>query len=143
MLSLHSVALLPAEAAEDKGKKKEIDAAIEKGLEYPKKQQANDGHFAAAGRAVPYHDDRGVAGMCFLMEGSTLKEGKYSEQITKAVNWFLAPEAPHQRRQNRRPRVTPPNRPATCTARASARCSSPAFTARKRTRSNARSSKNS
>ena len=25
------------------------------------------------------------------MEGSTLKEGKYSDQVTKAVNWFLAP----------------------------------------------------
>jgi hypothetical protein len=29
--------------------------------------------------------------MCFLMEGSTLKEGKYSEQIEKAVKWFLHP----------------------------------------------------
>jgi hypothetical protein len=32
-----------------------------------------------------------LAGMCFLMEGSTLKEGKYSDQVAKAVKWFLAP----------------------------------------------------
>src|SRR5207302_8282359 len=33
----------------------------------------------------------GLAGMCFLMEGSTLREGKYSDQISKAVGWFMSP----------------------------------------------------
>jgi hypothetical protein len=30
-----------------------------------------------------------LAGMAFLMEGSNLKEGKYSDQIQKCVDWFL------------------------------------------------------
>jgi len=32
-----------------------------------------------------------LSGMAFLMEGSTLKEGKYSDQVKKAVEWFLQP----------------------------------------------------
>ena len=62
--------------------------AVEKGLEWLKKNQAADGHWAA-GRPVPDDDDR-AGGMCFLMEGSTLKEGS-TEQIRKAVEWFTAP----------------------------------------------------
>ncbi len=31
----------------------------------------------------------GMAGMCFLMEGSTMKEGRYSENIRKGVTWYL------------------------------------------------------
>ena len=31
----------------------------------------------------------GLAGLAFLMEGSSLKEGKYSDQVQKAVQWFL------------------------------------------------------
>jgi hypothetical protein len=83
----------PAKAADakaEKAKKKEIEQAIEKGLEFLKKQQAQDGHFSAQNGQYPT-TMTALAGMCFLMEGSTLKEGKYSEQIDKAVKWFLAP----------------------------------------------------
>lgn len=80
----------PVEAADEKAKKKDVEAAIEKGLEFLKKQQAQDGHFAAQGGQYPT-TMTALAGMCFLMEGSTLKEGKYSEQILKAVTWFLHP----------------------------------------------------
>jgi hypothetical protein len=75
---------------EKKDRKKEIESAIEKGLEFLKKQQAQDGHWEAQGGQYPT-TMTALAGMAFLMEGSTLKEGKYSEQVTKAVNWFLAP----------------------------------------------------
>jgi len=82
----------PVQAADEKPKnqKKEIETAIEKGLEFLKKQQMQDGHFEAQGGQYPT-TMTALAGMCFLMEGSTLKEGKYSDQVTKAVNWFLAP----------------------------------------------------
>ena len=30
-----------------------------------------------------------LAGMAMLMEGSTLREGKYSNQIRRAVDWFV------------------------------------------------------
>jgi hypothetical protein len=87
---------LPAqEKAQDKaapGKdemKKRVEEAIEKGLEWLKRTQAQDGHWEAQGGQYPT-TMTALAGMCFLMEGSTLKEGKYSDQVQKAVNWFLA-----------------------------------------------------
>ncbi|MCS6865654.1 MAG: terpene cyclase/mutase family protein [Gemmataceae bacterium] len=71
-------------------KKWDVEGAVERGLEFLKKQQAQDGSYSAQGGQYPT-TMTALAGMCFLMEGSTLKEGKYSEQIAKAVNWFLAP----------------------------------------------------
>ncbi len=78
------------QAADDKkNQKKDIETAIEKGLEYLKKTQAQDGHWEAQGGQYPT-TMTALAGMAFLMEGSTLKEGKYSDQVKKAVDWFLA-----------------------------------------------------
>ena len=37
----------------------------------------------------------GMAGMAFLMEGSTLHEGKYQHQIRKAVDWFIRRSQPN------------------------------------------------
>lgn len=63
----------PANAADDKKtQKKEIESAIEKGLEYLKKTQAPDGHWEAQGGQYPT-TLTALAGMAFLMEGSTLK----------------------------------------------------------------------
>jgi hypothetical protein len=76
--------------AADKDMKKRAEEAIERGLEWLKKTQAQDGHWEAQGGQYPT-TMTALAGMCFLMEGSTLKEGKYSDQVQKAVNWFLAP----------------------------------------------------
>jgi len=74
--------------AEDGKKKVDVDLTIEKGLEWLKRNQAADGHWDANGGQYPT-TMTALAGMCFLMEGSTLKEGKYSDQLVKAVNWFL------------------------------------------------------
>jgi hypothetical protein len=81
----------PTTAHEDKKEdlKKRVEEAVEKGLEWLKKNQAQDGHWEAQGQQYPT-TMTALAGMCFLMEGSTLKEGKYSDQVQKAVNWFLA-----------------------------------------------------
>ncbi|MDY3552116.1 prenyltransferase/squalene oxidase repeat-containing protein [Gemmata sp. JC717] len=82
-----------AAAPQDDAKKKfkkDVEASIEKGLEYLKKIQAQDGHWEAQGGQYPT-SMTALAGMAFLMEGSTLKEGKYSDQVKKAVDWFLAP----------------------------------------------------
>jgi len=80
---------VPAQEKKDDIKKRTEDS-IEKGLEYLKKIQAQDGHWEAQGGQYPT-SMTALAGMCFLMEGSTLKEGKYSDQVKKAVDWFLAP----------------------------------------------------
>lgn len=69
-------------------KKVNVDANIEKGLEWLKRNQAGDGHWDANGGQYPT-SMTALAAMCFLMEGSTLKEGKYCDQLVKAVNWFL------------------------------------------------------
>ncbi|MBP3960086.1 terpene cyclase/mutase family protein [Gemmata sp. G18] len=81
---------LAADEKKDKDQKKSIESAIDKGLEYLKKTQAQDGHWEAQGGQYPT-TMTALAGMAFLMEGSTLKEGKYSDQVKKAVDWFLAP----------------------------------------------------
>ena len=82
----------PVPAAEDKKDdlKKRVEETVEKGLEWLKRTQAQDGHWEAQGGQYPT-TMTALAGMCFLMEGSTLKEGKYSDQVQKAVNWFLKP----------------------------------------------------
>ena len=76
--------------ADDKDIKKRVEESVEKGLEWLKKTQAQDGQWEDQGGQYPT-SMTALAGMAFLMEGSTLKEGKYTDQIQKAVNWFLAP----------------------------------------------------
>jgi len=88
-VAIPAVPVVQAADEKPKNQKKEIEAAVERGLEYLKKTQAQDGHWEAQGGQYPT-TMTALAGMCFLMEGSTLKEGKYSDQVTKAVNWFLA-----------------------------------------------------
>lgn len=80
----------PADAADDKKQTKDVESAIDKGLEYLKKTQTPDGHWEAPGGQYPT-SMTALAGMAFLMEGSTLKEGKYTDQVKMAVDWFLAP----------------------------------------------------
>src|SRR5205814_261975 len=85
------LAALPGPTPAQEAKKKvDVEAVVERGLGYLKRTQAADGHWEAQGGQYPT-TMTALAGMCFLMEGSTLKEGKYSDQVTKAVNWFLAP----------------------------------------------------
>src|SRR5947209_10650350 len=61
---------------------------VRKGLEWLAKQQQRDGHFAANGNQYPV-SMTALAGMAFLMEGSTIREGKYSKQIKKAAEWLM------------------------------------------------------
>jgi hypothetical protein len=78
------------EKKDDKDIKRRVEDSVERGLEWLKKTQAQDGHWEAQGGQYPT-SMTALAAMCFLMEGSTLKEGKYSDQVQKAVNWFLSP----------------------------------------------------
>ena len=75
--------------AQDKKRDKTIDAAVERGLDALKKQQAQDGHWESPGGAYPTCVTA-IGGMAMLMEGSNLREGKYTDQISKAVSWFLS-----------------------------------------------------
>src|SRR5438128_1325754 len=73
---------------------KEHREAVNKGLEWLAKQQFPDGHWEAAGAQYPL-TMTGLSGMAMLMEGSTIREGKYSERIRKAVDWLVARSMPN------------------------------------------------
>ena len=66
----------------------EYRAAVKKGLDWVAKQQHRDGHWEANGGQYP-SAMTALAGMALLMEGSTLREGKYSENIRRAVDWLV------------------------------------------------------
>ncbi len=69
----------------------DVKETIRLGLEWVAREQIVDdsgGHWEANGGQYPT-TMTALAGMVLLMEGSTMKEGKYSEQISKAVDWFL------------------------------------------------------
>ena len=66
----------------------DVRDAVKKGLDYLVKQQHEDGHWSAAGQG--HHIAMtAVAGIALLMEGSTIREGKYRKNIEKAVTWMM------------------------------------------------------
>jgi len=71
------------------GMNSRLEESVSRGLAWLKKEQAQDGYWEAGGGQYRTAMTA-LAGMCFLMEGSTLREGKYREEIKKAVEWFLS-----------------------------------------------------
>jgi hypothetical protein len=67
---------------------KQYQDCIEKGLQYLAKTQQKDGHWEANGSQYPT-TMTALAGMALLMEGSTLREGKYSDNIRRSVDWLV------------------------------------------------------
>jgi hypothetical protein len=88
-----ATAAFPVCAAEKGKKKLDVDAVVSKGLEWLKRTQAPDGHWEAQGGQYPT-TMTALGGMAMLMEGSTLREGKYSDNLVKAVSWFMARSQP-------------------------------------------------
>lgn len=84
------VATLQPGLAQEKKRDRAVESAVERGLEALKKLQGQDGHWESPGGYYPT-SVTAIAGMAMLMEGSNLREGKYSDQLQKAVNWFLSP----------------------------------------------------
>jgi hypothetical protein len=72
----------------------EYRAAIAKGLEWMAKQQHRDGHWEAFGGQYPV-TMTALGGMSMLMEGSTIREGKYKDHIRRAVDWLMARSMPN------------------------------------------------
>jgi hypothetical protein len=69
-------------------RKADTDVVVEKGLEWLKRNQEPSGAWSAGGGQYTTAATA-LAGLALLMEGSTPKEGRYSDQLAKAVNWFL------------------------------------------------------
>lgn len=61
---------------------------VRRGLEWLVKQQYKDGHWGANGDQYPV-SMTALSGMALLMEGSTIREGKYSPNIRKAADWLM------------------------------------------------------
>jgi hypothetical protein len=86
------VLALLALAGTNKVRAEEIDRkyrdVIRKGLEYLARNQQRDGRWEANGGQYPTAMTA-MAGLALLMEGSTVREGKYAERIRKAVDWLM------------------------------------------------------
>jgi len=67
---------------------KEYHSTIKKGLEYLAKSQYKDGHWEGVNGQyiIP---STALAGMAFLCEGSTMREGKYRDNIRRAVTYLM------------------------------------------------------
>ena len=72
----------------------EFRSAVDKGLEWVAKNQSKDGHWEAFGGQYPL-TMTGLSGMALLMQGSTLREGKYKDNIRRAVDWLMARSMPN------------------------------------------------
>src|SRR5207245_1596071 len=62
--------------------------AVDKGLGYLVKHQQKDGHWGANGDTYPV-SMTALAGMALLMEGSTVRDGKYATNIRLAADWLM------------------------------------------------------
>ncbi len=65
-----------------------LQKATEKALDWLARQQHRDGHWEASGGQFA-SAMTGIAGMALLMEGSTMREGKYANNIRRAVDWLM------------------------------------------------------
>lgn len=78
--------LAPAQVG--KGIPKKYKQTVKDALKWIASQQANDGHWEAAGGKYPVALTA-MAGMALLMEGSTIRTGKYSKNILAATEWLM------------------------------------------------------
>src|SRR5690242_20434434 len=63
--------------------------AIAKGLDWLAKAQHRDGHWEATGGAYPVAMT-GLSGIALVMEGSTIRDGKYHDNILRATDWLMS-----------------------------------------------------
>jgi hypothetical protein len=66
----------------------EFRPCVDRGLAWLAKSQGKDGRWEETGGQYPTAMTA-LAGMCFLMEGSTLAAGRYRESVRRAVDWLL------------------------------------------------------
>ena len=85
-----SLAILAGLCAAARGDEvpKNVRDATDRGLKWFADTQNRDGHWEANGGQYPTAMTA-LAGMTMLMEGSTLREGKYCEHLRRAVDWLM------------------------------------------------------
>ncbi len=72
----------------------EYRKTIRKGLDWLAKNQSKDGHWAATGGQYPVAMTA-LAGMAMLMEGSTIRQGKYATNLQLATDWLMENARPN------------------------------------------------
>jgi hypothetical protein len=88
LVALLTIALLAPSALRGDELPEKYREVVRKGLEYLAKQQFKDGHWGANGDNYPV-SMTALAGLAMLMEGSTIREGKYAPNIRKAADWLM------------------------------------------------------
>ena len=71
----------------------EYRATVQKGLEFLVKQQQKDGHWESYGQYPMAMT--GISGMALLMEGSTIREGKYKDNIKRTCDYLMSKSRPN------------------------------------------------
>src|SRR5262245_38929931 len=71
----------------------EIGDSVKRGLKWLAEAQDKDGSWGGNG-GLYRTSTTAFAGLAFLMEGSTPKEGRYAASIRKAIAWFEAHARP-------------------------------------------------
>jgi hypothetical protein len=82
---LLTLARVPARADEVPEKYRET---VRKGLEWLARQQQKDGHWGANGDQYPV-TMTALSGMALLLDGSTVREGRYAGNIRRAADWLM------------------------------------------------------
>ncbi len=91
IVSVLALAALFVPAARADEMSPEQRKAVRKGLEWLAKNQHKDGHWSDQYSVTM----TGISGMALLMEGSTIREGKYKDNIRRAVDWLMGHSMPN------------------------------------------------
>lgn len=71
-----------------------VKDAVDRGLKWVAESQSRDGHWDANGNQYPV-SMTALCGMALLMDGSTIREGKYSDNIRRAVDYLMEKVQPN------------------------------------------------
>jgi len=88
------LALLAAPAVRAEEIPAEYRPAVEKGLDYLVKHQHKDGHWEEFGGMYPVAMT-GISGMALLAEGSTIREGRFRDNIRRACDYLMSKAQPN------------------------------------------------
>src|SRR5262249_14423151 len=86
-LTLSLLLLAPASRAPAEELSERDQQVVNKGLEALARLQNRDGHWESNGQYPVAMT--GLSGLALLMEGSTLREGKYADNLRRSVEWLM------------------------------------------------------
>jgi hypothetical protein len=87
-MSLLAAILMVPTAARSEEIPKEYQETVKKGLAWMAKSQFKDGHWEGVNGQYAV-SMTALGGMSLLCEGSTIREGKYRDNIRRAANWLM------------------------------------------------------